>query len=98
MSTSRSFHTWVDSTGYQIKRFRCDDEQGESDNKTFRLVLAAWGTSYEPCRAFSHHKNGVAERMIHTITEDAQAKMIHSQGPIQFWGEAVNTVVYLHQR
>jgi len=24
--------------------------------------------------------------------------MIDSQAPIQFWGEAVNTAVYLHQR
>jgi len=36
--------------------------------------------------------------MIHTITEKALAMMIDSQAPIQFWGEAVNTAVYLHQR
>jgi len=36
--------------------------------------------------------------MICTITENARAMMIDSQAPIQFWGEAVNTAVYLHQR
>jgi len=36
--------------------------------------------------------------MISTITEKARAMMIDSQAPIQFWGEAVNTAVYLHQR
>jgi hypothetical protein len=36
--------------------------------------------------------------MIRTITEKARAMMIDSQVPIQFWGEAVNTAVYLHQR
>jgi hypothetical protein len=36
--------------------------------------------------------------MIRTITEKARAMMIHSQARIQFWGEAVNTAVYLHQR
>jgi hypothetical protein len=36
--------------------------------------------------------------MICTITEKARAMMIDSQDPIQFWGEAVNTAVYLHQR
>jgi len=36
--------------------------------------------------------------MIHPITEMALAMMIDSQTPIQFWGEAVNTAVYLHQR
>jgi len=42
--------------------------------------------------------NGVSERMIETITEKARALMIESQAPIQFWGEAVNTASYLHQR
>jgi len=36
--------------------------------------------------------------MIRTITEKARVMMIDSQAPIQFWGEAVNTEVYLHQR
>jgi hypothetical protein len=36
--------------------------------------------------------------MIRTITEKARAMMIDSQAPVQFWGEAVNTAVYLHQR
>jgi hypothetical protein len=36
--------------------------------------------------------------MIHTITEKAQVMMIDSQAPMQFWEEAVNTAVYLHQR
>jgi len=36
--------------------------------------------------------------MIRTITEKARTMMIDCQAPIQFWGEAVNTAVYLHQR
>jgi hypothetical protein len=84
--------------GYQIKRFRCDKGRGEYDNKTVRSVLTAGGTTYEPFLPYTHHKNGVAERIIRTITEKARAKMIDSQAPIQFWGEAVNNAVYLHQR
>jgi len=97
-SAYQSFQARVDSMGYEIKRFRCDNGRGEYDNKTFRYVLAARGTTYEPCPPYAHHKNGVAERMIRTITEKARAMMIDSQAPIQFWGEAVNTAVYLHQR
>jgi hypothetical protein len=97
-SAYQSFQARVDSMGYEVKRFRCDNGRGEYDNKTFRLVLAARGTTYEPCPPYAHHKNGVAERMIRTITEKARAMMIDSQAPIQFWGEAVNTAVYLHQR
>jgi hypothetical protein len=36
--------------------------------------------------------------MIRTFTEQAQVITIDSQAPVQFWGEAVNTRVYLHQR
>jgi hypothetical protein len=95
----KAFQARVDAMGqgYQIKRFRCDNGRGEYDNKTFRSVLTAGGTTYEPCPPYSHHKNGVAERMIRTITEKARAMMIDSQTPVQFWGEAVNTAVYLHQ-
>ena len=35
--------------------------------------------------------------MIRPISEKAQAMMIDSQAPIQFWGEAVNTAVYRYQ-
>jgi len=35
--------------------------------------------------------------MIRTITEKAWAMMNDSPAPIQFWGEAGNTAVYLHQ-
>jgi len=47
---------------------------------------------------YTQQKNGIAEHMIRTITEKARAKMIDSQAPIQFWGEAVNTAVNLHQK
>jgi len=67
-------------------------------NKTFRLVLASSGITYEPCPPYAHDKNGVAERMIKTITEKARAVIIDSQAPIEFWGESVNTAVNLHQR
>jgi hypothetical protein len=84
--------------GYEIKRCQCDNGRGEYDNQTFRYVLAAHGTTYEPCPRYAHYKNEVAERMIHTITEKARAMIIDSESPVQFCGEAVYTAVYLHQR
>jgi len=83
---------------YKIKRFLRDNGWGEYENKTFRYVLMARGTTSEPCPPYAHQMNGLAERMIRTITEKARAIMINSQAPIQFWGETVNTAVYLHQR
>jgi len=97
-SAYQSFQARVDSVGYEIKRFRCDNGRGEYDNQTLRYDLAARSTTYEPCPPYAHHTNSVAEQMIRTITEKARAMMIDSQAPIQFWGEAVNPAVYLHQR
>jgi len=83
-SAYQSFQARVDSMGNAVKRFRCDNSHGECDNKTFRLVLAAHGTTYEPCPPYAHHKNGVAEGMIQTITEKARSMMIDSQAPLVF--------------
>jgi len=92
----QSVQAEVDCMGYDGKRFQRDNDRGEYDNMTFRLVLAACGSTYKPCPPYAHHKNGVAERVIHTITEKARSMMIDSQAPLVFWGEAVNTAVYLH--
>jgi len=97
-TTYKAFQARVTTVGYQIRRFRCDNGWGEYDNKTIRSVLTASGTTYDPCPPYSQPKNGITERMIRTITEKARPMMIDSQAPIQFWGEAVNSVVYLHQR
>ena len=56
------------------------------------------GTTLELCPPYADHKNRVAERMVRTITEKARAMILDSQVPLKFWGEAVNTAVYLHQR
>jgi len=84
--------------GYEIKRFRSKNGQGEYDNTTLQYVLVAHVTTYKLCPPHAHHNNRVAERMIRTITEKARAMIIDSQAPVQFWGEAVNTAVNLHQR
>ena len=65
---------------------------------TFRWVLTSAGTTFEPSLPYSHQQNIVAETIIRTTTEKAQAMMVDSKAPIQVWGEAVNTAVYLHQR
>jgi hypothetical protein len=97
-SAYQSYQARVDSMRYGMKRFKCDNSQGEYNNKTFRFVLATRGNTNSPCRPNPHHKNGVVDRMIGIMSDKACAMMINSQAPIQLWGETVNTAVYLHQR
>jgi hypothetical protein len=84
--------------GYILKPFRCDNGRGKYINMTFGLVVAARGTTYKPCPPFAHHKTWVVQSMIQTITETAGSMGLDSLAPLVFWGEAVNTAVYLHQR
>jgi hypothetical protein len=42
----QSFQAQLDSMGYEVKRFQCDNERREYDNKTFQYALASRSTSY----------------------------------------------------
>jgi len=98
IASNQHYQAKVDARGSIIKRFRCDNGRGEFDNRLFRQLLATRGTALEFCPPYAHHKHGVAETMICTITEKARAMILDSQAPLKFWGEAINTAVYLHQR
>jgi len=80
-----------------MKHFQFNNGRGEYDNMLFRGLLAARGTAVEFCPPYAHHKIGVTDRIITTITERARAMILDSQAPLKLWGEAVNTAVYLHQ-
>ena len=93
-----TFEESIKARNFKVLRFRCDNGKGEYNNNLFRGMLASRGITYEPCPPYAHHKNGVAERMIQTINEKARAMILDSQVPIEHWGWAVHTAVYLHQR
>jgi hypothetical protein len=97
-SSHQSFQAPVDSMGYEINRFQWDNGKGEYQNKTFQYILAARGTTYEPCPPYAHHWNGVEQTTTGIVTEKARAMMIDSQAPVLFWGEAVKSAIDLHQR
>jgi len=98
ISAFQSFKARIESWGYTIKRFRCDNGRGEYDNTLFRRILAGSGISFEPLPPYTQHKNGIAEQMIGTLTEKARAMMLDFQAPKQFWAEAIRTASYLHAR
>lgn len=83
---------------YPITRFRSDNGSGEYDNRLFRGILRASGIRFEPSPPYTQHKNGVAERMIRTLTTKARAMMLDSRLDGPFWGEAINTAACLHAR
>jgi len=64
----QSSYARVDLKGYKVKRFRCDNSNGQHDNETSRLVLTARGTTYEHCPPNVYYKAGVPEHVIPSIT------------------------------
>lgn len=56
------------------------------------------GITYHLTIPRTPHQNGVAERMIRSITEKARALLEESKLNLEFWGEAVLTATYLINR
>jgi hypothetical protein len=94
----KSFQVRVTTKEYEVNRFRWNDGRGYYDNKTVQGVLAARGTTYEPCVPYSNETNGVDNHLIQTITEKALSMTIGFQVPLVFLGETANSTVYLLQR
>jgi hypothetical protein len=67
-------------------------------SKKFDAFLAECGIQRQTSAPYSPQQNGVAERANRTIMECARS-MILAQGlEFEFWGEAVNTAVYIKNR
>jgi hypothetical protein len=80
--------------GHKIKVL-CSDNRGEFVSKKFDTFFTKCGIQRQTSAPYSPQQNGVAERANRTIMECARS-MILAQGlELGFWGEAVNTAVYI---
>jgi glutaredoxin len=71
------------------------DNRGEFVSKKFDVVFAECGIQRQTSAPYSPQQNGVAECVNRIIMECARS-MILAQGlELEFWGEVVNTVVYI---
>ena len=85
-------------TGLKVKILRSDNG-GEYTSKAFASFCAAKGIIYQFTNSCSPEQNRTgAERLNRTIIESARSMLLHASLPQQFWAEAVNTAVYLHNR
>jgi hypothetical protein len=83
--------------GHKIKVLRSDNG-GEFVSKKFDAFLAGCGIQRQTSAPYSPQQNGVAESANRTIMECARS-MILAQGlELEFWGEVVNTAVYIKNR
>ncbi|XP_070664630.1 uncharacterized protein [Malus domestica] len=94
----KKFKTMVElQSGYQIKRLRSDREF-EYTSHEFNAFCEDVGLEKQLTVAYSPQQNGIAERKNKTIIEMAKSMMHEKNMSYTFWGEAVNTSVYLLNR
>ncbi|GKV34500.1 hypothetical protein SLEP1_g42871 [Rubroshorea leprosula] len=92
------YHAMVErETGLKLKCLRTDNG-GEYTSKEFRDYCLKHGIRHEKTVPGTPQHNGVAERMNHTIVEKVRCMLRMAALPKPFWGEAVNTLVYLINR
>ncbi|KAI5352933.1 hypothetical protein L3X38_005825 [Prunus dulcis] len=84
-------------SGYKLKKLR-SDRGGEYTSAEFLQFCEEIGLERQLTVAYSPQQNGVAERKNRTIVEMSKTMMKEKKLPYKFWGEAVNTAVYIRNR
>ena len=94
----REFVNLVENqTGSKVKAIRTDNG-GEYSSKAMAEYCKEKGIRHELTNPYCPEQNGIAERFNRTIIEAAKSMLFHAKLPQQYWAEAMNTAVYLHNR
>ncbi len=84
-------------TGLKVKTLRTDNG-GEYVSNDFSRYCANKGIVHQYSNPYTPEQNGVSEILNRTLLESAKSMIFHSNMPLNFWAEAVNTAVHLHNR
>ncbi|GBP42186.1 Retrovirus-related Pol polyprotein from transposon TNT 1-94 [Eumeta japonica] len=81
----------------KIKTLRSDNGK-EFHNRSFDDYLKKNGILHQKSNPYTPEQNGLAERFNRTIVEKAKCLLLDAKLGKEFWAEASNTAVYLHNR
>lgn len=84
-------------TNKKIKTIRSDNGL-EFCNKEFDLFLQKEGINHQKTNNYTPEQNGLCERCNRSVVEKARCLMFDAKLGKEFWAEATNTAVYLHNR
>lgn len=103
-SKSETFSKFVEfkslvenQTGLNIKRVRSDNGL-EYCNSQFNNLFKSAGIVHETTVPYCPEQNSVQERANRVVVEKARALLADSGLPKPYWGEAINTAIYLKNR
>ncbi|KAF0708817.1 hypothetical protein AaE_013080 [Aphanomyces astaci] len=84
-------------TGRMVKQLRTDGGSEYASND-FRDWLKGQGIHHERSQPDNQWQNGIAERSHRTVMEMAMSMMARSGLARRWWGEAVNTAIFIQNR
>lgn len=87
-------HHVENQTGLKIKTLRSDNG-GEFVNGPMSTFLQENGIVHQKTVPYNAEQNGTSERVNRTVIEKARTMLHDSKLPKAYWGEAVNTAIYL---
>ncbi|CAG9134816.1 unnamed protein product [Plutella xylostella] len=94
----KSFKQLVENqTGRKLKVLRTDNGT-EFCSKVFEKYLQDAGVIHQKTCPYTPEQNGLCERLNRSVVEKARCLIYDAGLSKRFWGEAVNTAVYLRNR
>ena len=84
MAAKHAFERVAHSHGVKILSYRADN--GRFADESFKKDCELQTQELTFCGVGAHHQNGIAERMIQTLTGSARAMLVHA---ISVWPEAI---------
>jgi len=70
----------------------------EYTSKDTQAALKKAGIQFQTTVPYTPEQNGVAERKNRTLCESARSMLFDANLPKKYWGEAIMTAAYLHNR
>ena len=84
-------------TGRSMSKLHTDNGR-EFLSKDFQAFIKLKGIRHELTAPYTPEQNSVAERDNRSVVECARSMLYNFSMPLEFWGEAINTAVYILNR
>ena len=100
IEAKRAFEKWCQESGVRILHYHCDN--GRFADKAFMDHCAASGQRISYCGVNAHHQNGIAERAIRDIQDQARKQLLHAKAKwpaavdLALWPYALRYAVHVH--
>jgi ribosomal protein L13E len=100
IQAKRAFERWASDYGVTIRHYHCDN--GRFADNAFIAACEQQRQTITFCGVNAHHQNGIAERAIRDIQDQARKQLLHAKArwtkaiDLALWPYALRYAVYVH--